>query len=206
MLPVVLDSFGVMISRTLKKVTTATAFVALAGGVLGAGTAGAQEPSSADSVKSSQIQELSSRLFGDSFSSSSSEDSEAPEGSGLIEKYEDIDGLQEKLPADEAQKVLNGTFTAKNNPAISVTFNEDGTLNFNDGCNSGGGNYTLDQTDAIVVKNLHSTMRACAPEEMADADALNTILSAKPVVIPVEGNTFALGSQGQAIQFTKAEK
>lgn len=203
MLSAVLDSFGVMISRTLKKVTTATAFVALAGGVLGAGTAGAQELSSADSVKSSQIQELSSRLFGDSFSSS--KDSEAPEGSGLIEKYEDIDGLQEKLPADEAQKVLNGTFTAKNNPAISVTFNEDGTLTYDDGCNSGGGNYTLDQTDAVVVKNLTSTMRACAPEEMADADALNTILSAKPVVIPVEGNTFALGSQGQVIQFEKSE-
>lgn len=177
--------------------------MALAGGVLGAGTAGAQEPSSADSVKSSQIQELSSRLFGDSFSSS--KDSEAPEGSGLIEKYEEVDGLQDKLPADEAQKVLNGTFTAKKNPEISVTFNDDGTLNFNDGCNSGGGSYKLDQTDAIVVENLNSTMRACAPDEMADADALNAILSAKPVVFPVEGNTFALGSQGQVIQFTKAE-
>ena len=204
MLPAVLDSFGVMISRTLKKVTTATAFVALAGGVLGAGTAGAQELSSIDSLQSSQIQELSSRLFGGPGTPSTKP--EAPQGSGLIEKYEDIDGLQEKLPADEAQKVLNGTFTAKNNPAISVTFNEDGTLTYDDGCNSGGGNYTLDQTDAIVVKNLTSTMRACSPEEMADADALNTILSAKPVVIPVEGNTFALGSQGQAIQFTKAEK
>ncbi|OFN78073.1 hypothetical protein HMPREF2537_06230 [Corynebacterium sp. HMSC074E01] len=197
------DSFGVMISRTLKKVTTATAFVALAGGVLGAGTAGAQEMSSADSVKTSQIQELSSRLFGDSFSSS--KDSEAPEGSGLIEKYEDVDGLQDKLPADEAKKVLIGTFTAKKNPEISVTFNDDGTLTFNDGCNSGGGSYKLDQTDAVVVENLNSTMRACAPEEMADADALNAILSAKPVVIPVEGNTFALGSQGQVIQFEKAE-
>ncbi|ACP33321.1 putative secreted protein [Corynebacterium aurimucosum ATCC 700975] len=203
MLPVMLDSFGAMISRTLKKVTTATAFVALAGSVLGAGTAGAQEMSSVDSVKTSQIQELSSRLFGDSFSSS--EDSEAPEGSGLIEKYEDVDGLQDKLPADEAQKVLNGTFTAKKNPEISVTFNEDGTLNFNDGCNSGGGSYKLDQTDAIVVENLNSTMRVCAPDEMADADALNAILSAKPVVFPVEGNTFALGSQGQVIQFEKAE-
>ncbi|WP_227485671.1 META domain-containing protein [Corynebacterium aurimucosum] len=191
-----------MISRTLKKVTTATAFVALAGGVLGAGTAGAQEPSSADSVKSSQIQELSSRLFG---GPGTPEDSEAPEGSGLIEKYEDVDGLQDKLPADEAQKVLNGTFTAKKNPAISVTFNEDGTLNFNDGCNSGGGSYKLDQTDAVVAENLTSTMRACAPDEMADADALNAILSAKPVVFPVEGNTFALGSQGQVIQFEKAE-
>lgn len=202
MLPTVLDSFGVMISRTLKKVTTATAFVALAGGVLGAGTAGAQEPSSADSVKSSQIQELSSRLFG---GPGTPEDSEAPEGSGLIEKYEDVDGLQDKLPADEAQKVLNGTFTAKKNPAISVTFNEDGTLSFNDGCNSGGGSYKLDQTDAVVAENLTSTMRACAPDEMADADALNAILSAKPVVFPVEGNTFALGSQGQVIQFEKAE-
>lgn len=202
MLPLVLDSFGVMISRTLKKVTTATAFVALAGGVLGAGTAGAQEPSSADSVKSSQIQELSSRLFG---GPGTPEDSEAPEGSGLIEKYEDVDGLQDKLPADEAQKVLNGTFTAKKNPAISVTFNEDGTLNFNDGCNSGGGSYKLDQTDAVVAEDLTSTMRACAPDEMADADALNAILSAKPVVFPVEGNTFALGSQGQVIQFEKAE-
>lgn len=199
----VLDNFGTMISRTLKKVTTATAFVALAGGALGAGTAGAQELSSVNSAKSSQIQELSSRLFGDSFSSSKGQ--EAPQGSGLVEKYEDVDGLQDKLPADEAQKALNGTFTAKKNPAISVTFNDDGTLNFDDGCNVGNGSYKLDQTDAIVVDNLISTQRACAPDEMADADALNTILSAKPVLLPVEGNTFALGSQGQLIQFTKAE-
>ncbi len=197
------DSFSAMISRTLKKATTATAFAALAGGVLGAGTAGAQEMSSAESVKTSRIQELSSRLFDGSFLSS--KDSEAPEGSALIEKYEEVDGLQDKLPADEAQKVLNGTFTAKKNPAISVTFNDDGTLTYNDGCNSGGGSYKLDQTDAIVVENLNSTMRACAPDEMADADALNAILSAKPVVFPVEGNTFALGSQGQVIQFEKSE-
>lgn len=160
MLTSVPDSYGAMISRTLKKVTTATAVVALAGSVLDAGTVGAQKMSSADSVKISQIQELSSSLFGDSFSSS--KDSEAPAGSGLIENYEDVDGPKEKLPADEAQKVLDGTFTAKKNPAIFVTFNDDGTLNFNDGCNSGGGSYTLDQTDAIVVENLNSTMRACA--------------------------------------------
>lgn len=188
------DSFGAMISRTLKKATTATAFVALAGGVLGAGTAGAQEMSSAESVKTSRIQELSPRLFGDSFSSS--KDSEAPEGSGLIEKYEEVDGLQDKLPADEAQKVLNGTFTAKKNPAISVTFNDDGTLTYNDGCNSGGGSYKLDQTDAIVVENLNSTMRACAPDEMADADALNAILSAKPVVFPRGGQHLCAGQPG----------
>ncbi len=196
------DSFGAMISRTLKKVTTATAFVALAGGVLGAGTAGAQELSSVDSPQSSQIQELSSRLFG---GPGTPEDSEAPEGSGLIEKYEDVDGLQDKLPADEAQKVLNGTFTAKKNPEISVTFNSDGTLAYNDGCNSGGASYKLDQTDAIVVENLNSTLRACAPDAMADADALKAILSAKPVVFPLEGNNYALGSQGQVIQFEKAE-
>lgn len=202
MLAAAADSFGAMISRTLKKVTTATAFVALAGGVLGAGTAGAQELSSIDSLQSSQIQELSSRLFG---GPGTPEAPEAPEGSGLIEKYEDVDGLQDKLPADEAQKVLNGTFTAKKNPAISVTFNDDGTLAYNDGCNSGGASYKLDQTDAIVVENLNSTLRACAPDAMADADALKAILSAKPVVFPVEGNTFALGSQGQVIQFEKAE-
>lgn len=202
MLAAAADSFGAMISRTLKKVTTATAFVALAGGVLGAGTAGAQELSSIDSLQSSQIQELSSRLFG---GPGTPEAPEAPEGSGLIEKYEDVDGLQDKLPADEAQKVLNGTFTAKKNPAISVTFNDDGTLAYNDGCNSGGASYKLDQTDAIAVENLNSTLRACAPDAMADADALKAILSAKPVVFPVEGNTFALGSQGQVIQFEKAE-
>ncbi len=202
MLEAAADSFGAMISRTLKKVTTATAFVALAGGVLGAGTAGAQELSSVDSLQSSQIQELSSRLFG---GPGTPEDSEAPEGSGLIEKYEDVDGLQDKLPADEAQKVLNGTFTAKKNPEISVTFNSDGTLAYNDGCNSGGASYKLDQTDAIVVENLNSTLRACAPDAMADADALKAILSAKPVVFPLEGNNYALGSQGQVIQFEKAE-
>ena len=86
-----------------------------------------------------------------------------------------------------------------------MTFNSDGTLAYNDGCNSGGASYKLDQTDAIVVENLNSTLRACSPDAMADADALKAILSAKPVVFPLEGNNYALGSQGQVIQFEKAE-
>lgn len=181
---------GVMMTHALKKATIATAFVALTGSALGTGAAGAAE--------------LSSTILG--HKDGSQEGNKGDEqGSGLIEKYEEVEGLKDLLPADEAQKAIEGTFTAKKNDAISITFDKDGTLSFNDGCNQGTGTYHFDQTNAIVIENLAETRMACEESVMADAQDFKSILDIKPVVFPVDDSTYALGAQGIVIQFVKSE-
>ncbi|MCG7229455.1 META domain-containing protein [Corynebacterium minutissimum] len=195
-----------MMSHTFKKATIATALAALTCGALGTGVAGAAEPTSANpfASSSSQIEELSSKLFGNKGGNNDGgKDDE--KGSGLIEKYEEVDGFKDKLPADEAKKAIIGTFTAKKNDAVSVTFNEDGTLSFTDGCNHGTGTYHFDQTDAIVIDNLTETRMACDKPVMADAQDFKSILEIKPAVFPIDDSTYALGAQGIVIQFVKSE-
>ncbi|QRP98401.1 META domain-containing protein [Corynebacterium sp. FDAARGOS 1242] len=195
-----------MMSHTFKKATIATALAALTCGALGTGVAGAAEPTSANpfASSSSQIEELSSKLFGNKGGNNDGgKDDE--KGSGLIEKYEEVDGFKDKLPADEAKKAIVGTFTAKKNNAVSVTFNEDGTLSYNDGCNHGSGTYHFDGADAIVIDNLTETRMACDKPVMADAQDFKSILEIKPAVFPIDDSTYALGAQGIVIQFVKSE-
>ena len=195
-----------MMSHTFKKATIATALAALSCGAFGTGVAGAAEPTSANpfASSSSQIEELSSKLFGNKGGNDDGgKDDE--KGSGLIEKYEEVKGLQDKLPADEAKKAIVGTFKAKKNNAVSVTFKEDGTLSYNDGCNQGTGTYHFDQTDALVIDNLIETKMACDKPVMADAQDFKSILEIKPAVFPIDDSTYALGAQGIVIQFVKSE-
>lgn len=195
-----------MMSHTLKKATIATALAALTCGTLGTGVAGAAEsaPTNPFASSSSQIEELSSKLFGNKGGNDDGgKDDE--KGSGLIEKYEEVDGFKDKLPADEAKKAIIGTFTAKKNDAVSVTFNEDGTLSFTDGCNHGTGTYHFDKTDALVIDNVAETKMACDKPVMADAQDFKSILEIKPAVFPIDDSTYALGAQGIVIQFVKSE-
>lgn len=197
---------GAMMTHALKKATIATAFVALTGSALGTGAAGAAEPTSTGPLGSSsaQLNKLSSTIL-DHKDGSQEGNKGDEQGSGLIEKYEEVEGLKDLLPADEAQKAIEGTFTAKKNDAISITFDKDGTLSFNDGCNQGTGTYHFDQTNAIVIENLAETRMACEESVMADAQDFKTILDIKPVVFPVDDSTYALGAQGIVIQFVKSE-
>ena len=197
---------GAMMTHALKKATIATAFVALTGSALGTGAAGAAEPTSTGPLgsSSSDLLQLSSTILG--HKDGSQEGNKGDEqGSGLIEKYEEVEGLKDVLPADEAQKAIEGTFTAKKNDAVSITFDKDGTLSFNDGCNQGTGTYHFDQTNAIVIENLAETRMACEESVMADAQDFKSILDIKPVVFPVDDSTYALGAQGIVIQFVKSE-
>lgn len=193
-------------THALKKATIATAFVALTGSALGTGAAGAAEPTSTGPLgsSSSDLLQLSSTILG--HKDGSQEGNKGDEqGSGLIEKYEEVEGLKDLLPADEAQKAIEGTFTAKKNDAVSITFDKDGTLSFNDGCNQGTGTYHFDKTNALVIENLAETRMACEEPVMADAQDFKSILDIKPAVFPVDDSTYALGAQGIVIQFVKSE-
>ena len=61
----------------------------------------------------------------------------------------------------------------------------------------------MDQKGSVVVDNMVETKMACEPSVMQDAQEVKQILAGKPAVFPVDDSTFALGSQGQAIQFVK---
>lgn len=184
-----------MVKNTAKKLSVATAFAALTCSALGTGAAGAQEMSSLgglDKLDAGQIEKLSSMVLG-----------KDNKDNAVMEKYEDIKGLQEALPADQAQQALDGTFTAKNNDSVFVTFEKNGTLTYSDGCNNGNGTYQVDQNGAVEVDNMVETKMACEPSVMQDAQQVKQILAGKPAVFSVDDSTFALGSQGQAIQFVK---
>ena len=188
-----------MMSHTLKKATIATALAALTCGALGTGVAGAAEsaPTNPFASSSSQFAQLSSKILG-------GQDDE--KGSGLVEKIDDVEGLKEPLSADEATKVLlDGPFEAKKNKNISIGFHEDGTVSLNDGCNIGGGTYTVNEkTGAVELKDVMSTQKVCEKPVMEDAQVFMDLVMAKPQVYAIDDSTIAFASQGQVIQFVKA--
>ncbi|OFK64094.1 MULTISPECIES: META domain-containing protein [Corynebacterium] len=198
-----------MLSLRFKKVTIATTFAAFAGTALGTGVASAAEPSSGISFGSSsgELAQLSSTLFGSSKPAPENpENPEAPEGSGLIEKVEDVEGLTEPLSAEQAKEVLNGSFVAKKNDKIGLSFQPDGTVGVSDGCNLGNGTYSIaEDTGALEIKDVITTMKACEPDVMVDVHDFNVIVPKKPQVYSIDDTTIALVKDGQAIQFVKVD-
>ncbi|MCT1450690.1 META domain-containing protein [Corynebacterium sp. p3-SID1194] len=191
-----------MVSKTLatvKKMTVATAAVAIAGGALGAGTAGAQELSSTSEIKDRATQ-LSSTLQGPKNDAGKGQDStlivDLPQGSNHLDPV-------------KAKAALTGPLKAKNNENISLEFTPsgtpDGTLSYDDGCNAGNANYHFDSADNLRISDFAETLALCEGAGAADADALKTILQANPAVYQIDDNTVALASQGKAIEFVKAE-
>ena len=189
-----------MATKIAKKLSIATAALALTGGILGAGTAGAQELSSSE-VKD-QLTQLSSSIFGNKDQPAAPEE----KGSELIVPLAES---AQHLDTAEAAAALEGHFVAKKNSAVSLNFrpggSADGALNFFDGCNGGSGSYHFDSAGSLRTENLNQTLKGCEPAIMADADALMTILTANPQVYRIDDNTVALASQGQSIEFVRAE-
>lgn len=191
-------------THALKKATIATAFVALTGSALGSGAAGATELSTDGPLgsSSSELLQLSSTLFDNADSADSGKDSS--DGNDLVEKVDVVEGLKEPLSADEATKVLDGSFVAKVNENITIGFQPDGTVGYSDGCNGGSGTYAVTgDSGAVVFDNLVSTKMACAPAVMEDARAFMDVLASTPKVYAVDESTIALGSQGHVIEFIK---
>ncbi|KHO29183.1 META domain-containing protein [Corynebacterium minutissimum] len=198
-----------MLSLRFKKVTIATTFAALAGTALGTGVASAAEPSSGISFGSSsgELAHMSSTLFGSSKPAPENpEDPEAPEGSDLIEKVGDIEGLTGPLTAEQAKEVLNGSFVAKKNDKIGLSFQPDGTVGVSDGCNPGKGTWTVaEDTGALEINDVVTIMRACEPDVMVDVRDFNVIVPKKPQVYSIDDTTIALVKDGKAIQFVKVD-
>lgn len=175
--------------KTQKTLSIATALAALAGGTLGVGTAGAQERSSSID----QFVQMSSSLF-------SNPAGQQPAGTGLMVPL--AEGATQ-LPNDQVQPALDTTLRAKNNDKVTVDFRSDGTLTYNDGCNTGNSTYQVDTTGRLRVGDLNETRMACPPGAEVAANDLKTILRAGPAVFQVDPSTLALAAQGQSVEFVK---
>jgi len=184
-------------AKSLRKLSIATAVVALAGGVLGVGAAEAQERPATSSID--QFVQMSSDLFRDR-GGSPAPAPDAPVGSDLIRP---IPEESNQLQGERLGSALDSTLRVKNNHEITVDFRENGLLSYNDGCNTGTANYQIDNTGALRISDLAETKLACEPGTQKDADDLKLILRSNPQLYQLDSTTLFLSGQGHGIDFEK---
>lgn len=82
-----------------------------------------------------------------------------------------------------------------------ITFNEDGTVTGNSGCNGFGGNYTV-EGDHITFSEIVSTLIACEDARMAQEEAVYRVLS-DTAAHSIEGNTLTLTNNDMVLVLTR---
>ena len=107
-------------TKTLRKLSTATAAVALTGGLLGVGTADAQEQNEASSID--QFVQMSSSLFGDlgGTPAPAPAPAPAPENPAGSELIQQIPEGADHLTDDRLTAALDTTLQSKKNTAITL--------------------------------------------------------------------------------------
>ena len=187
-----------MVSHIARKMTTATALVALTAGGLGAGLASAQGLSStadlAQYVDVDRVGQLNSTVLG---GASADAAKQRTNQSHVVVGLPD--GAQ-PLPAAEAKDAVVGLWQAKQSKAMTLELRADGTLTYDDGCNSGNGLYSIDDAGSMHVTDLSETRVMCDSTTMDNAAALKSVLRSHPAVYELDGS-IALGSQDKAVEF-----
>jgi heat shock protein HslJ len=115
--------------------------------------------------------------------------------------------------APEASASLIGTWAlsaygtpASPAPAVpesgaQLTFNDDGTLAGNSGCNGFGGNYSV-EGDRITFSEIVSTLIACEDARMAQEAAVLSVLSGT-ATYQIEGDTLTLTGNDEMLVLTR---
>ena len=188
-------------TKTLRKLSTATAAVALTGGLLGVGNADAQEQNEASSID--QFVQMSSSLFGDLGGTPAPAPAPAPENPAGSELIQQIPEGADHLTDDRLTAALDTTLQAKKNTAITLDFRENGVLHLNDGCNSGTAKYQIDNTGALHLSDFTETKMACEPGAQKDADDLKMVLQSNPQLFQLDASTLFLSGQGHGIELQK---
>ena len=85
----------------------------------------------------------------------------------------------------------------------SITFNEDGTITGNSGCNGFGGEYTVDG-DQITFSALVSTLMACTEPLMSQEGVVFQVLDGT-VSYTIDGDTLTLTNNGMVLVLTTAQ-
>jgi putative lipoprotein len=82
-----------------------------------------------------------------------------------------------------------------------LTFNEDGTVTGNSGCNGFGGSYTVDG-DRVTFKDIVSTLMACDDPRMAQEEAVHKVLT-DTATFKIEGDTLTLTNNDMVLVLTR---
>lgn len=82
-----------------------------------------------------------------------------------------------------------------------LTFNEDGTVTGNSGCNGLGGSYTV-EGDQITFSEIVATLMACDDPRMVQEDAVQQVLT-DTATYKVEGNTLTLTNNDMVLVLTR---
>ena len=188
-------------TKTLRKLSTTTAVVALTGGLLGVGTADAQERPEASSID--QFVQMSSNLFGDLGGTPAPAPAPAPENPAGSELIQQLPEGADQLKDDRLTAALDTTLQAKKNNTITLDFRENGVLHLNDGCNSGTAKYQIDNTGALHLSDFTETKMACEPGAQKDADDLKMVLQSNPQLFQIDASTLFLAGQGHGIELQK---
>ena len=188
-------------TKTLRKLSTTTAVVALTGGLLGVGTADAQERPEASSID--QFVQMSSNLFGDLGGTPAPAPAPAPENPAGSEVIQQLPEGADQLKDERLTAALDTTLQAKKNTNITLYFRENGVLHLNDGCNSGTAKYQIDNTGALHLSDFTETKMACEPGAQKAADDLKMVLQSNPQLFQLDASTLFLAGQGHGIELQK---
>jgi heat shock protein HslJ len=85
----------------------------------------------------------------------------------------------------------------------SITFNDDGTIEGNSGCNGFGGNYEVDG-DQITFSALVSTLMACEEPLMTQEGTVFKVLDGTSSY-KIDGDTLTITKEGTALVLTSGE-
>jgi len=96
---------------------------------------------------------------------------------------------------------LESMNTSAGDTNASLTFAEDGTVSGNGGCNSLGGEYTVDGK-TITFGELTSTLMACDDARMNQESIVMQVLNGT-AEFEIEDQTLAISNQGMVLVFSQ---
>ena len=84
-----------------------------------------------------------------------------------------------------------------------LLFHDDGTVEVQTGCNSGGGTYVI-EADRIDFGEIVLTQMACAGAAGATEAAVVAVLGAQEVTFTIDGSNLTLMSGANGLQYSAA--
>lgn len=85
----------------------------------------------------------------------------------------------------------------------TLLFKDDGTVEIYDGCNSGGGQYTV-EGQTLKLSQVVSTQMACGGDKDAVAAAIRQVLGAQEIQFSIDHSTLSLQASGRGLQYDAA--
>jgi len=105
-------------------------------------------------------------------------------------------GLTTIIDGDIASSVPAGV-------SATILFTADGKVQFDSGCNAGGGNYTVDG-DSLHFAQIVTTTMACPGPRGSVETAVRAVLDGDPIKFSIDGTTLTLQVDDKSLQYDAA--